>query len=205
MISRETIAKYQYYVFIAILSLFCVIVLPMIGTEVGLAFVLPTTVAGWVVWSISKIAVAALNVMILYCFTEQAKVNIKDDPRYVKAKQLMLELTEDRLHQPRSPERYFGGMYSKKGAGLVIATLASLIGLGQAVLTFDIIVFFTYLFTITVAIIFSWFQMKETETYWTEEYYTYVLQYIKSLKEKEKQNEKLSNPEPGTASSEECE
>lgn len=77
--------QYQNYAIIAVASLFALFFIPMLGTEIGLAWVLPTTTAGWVVYIITKLLVAGLNVLIFHCFVQQAKVNSLNHPNYLLA------------------------------------------------------------------------------------------------------------------------
>ena len=99
--------QYQYYVIIGIVSLVALFFLPMVGSEVGLAFQLPNTVAGWIVYTTSKLLVAGLNVIIFHCFILQAKVNIKDNPNYLEAVNLLQDLEVGKIINPRSPQQYF--------------------------------------------------------------------------------------------------
>jgi hypothetical protein len=62
--------QYQNYAIIAVASIIALLFIPMLGTEVGIAWVLPTTVAGWVVYITTKALVAGLNVLIFHCFVQ---------------------------------------------------------------------------------------------------------------------------------------
>ena len=166
--------QYQYYVIIAIVSLVALFFLPMVGSEVGLAFKLPNTAAGWVVYVTSKLLVAGLNVIIFHCFILQAKVNIKENPRYLEALEILRESELDACLNPRSPQQYFKQVYGKKGVTIFITTVLAAIGLTQAVLMFDWISMLTYLFTILMGLIFGVLQMNQTEVFWTDEYYQYA-------------------------------
>jgi hypothetical protein len=65
---RDKFKQYQYYIIIGVVSLFALFFLPFLGTEVGLAFNLPSTLAGWIVYVVSKLIVAILNILIFHCF-----------------------------------------------------------------------------------------------------------------------------------------
>lgn len=165
---------YQNYILIGIVSVVSLFFLPMLGSTVGLAFVLPNTAAGWIVYITSKLLVAALNVVIFHCFILQAKVNIKNDPHFLEANEIMRTLIVDKELAPRSPRQYFASAYGKKGTTIFFTTILAAIGLTQAVLSFDWISMLTYLFTILMGLIFGILQMNQTEIYWTEEYYRYA-------------------------------
>lgn len=166
--------QWQYYMIIAVLSVIALFFLPMIGTQAGLALVVPTTVIGWVVYIVSKLLVATLNIMIFHCFIQQGRVNIAKDPAYLEAKAILEECLLEKEHAPRSPMQWARATYGKKGVTIFITTIISVIGLTQAVLTFDLVSMLTYLFTVIMGIIFGILQMNETEKYWTEEFLDYA-------------------------------
>lgn len=168
--------QYQYYVIIGIVSLVALLFLPMVGSEVGLAFVLPNTPAGWVVYISSKLLVAALNVIIFHCFILQAKINIKDNENYLAALEYLNKIDSGSYHNPRSPEAYFREVYGKKGIAIFTTTVLAAVGLTQAVLTFNWVSMLTYFFTILMGLIFGILQMNQTEVFWTEEFYQYAKQ-----------------------------
>ena len=190
---KETLEKwktYQYYIIIGILSIIALFFLPMIGSEAGLVLNLPTTAIGWIVYVITKLLVAVLNILIFHCFVKQGKVNILGHPDFIEANTILAETQNVQEFVPRSPKQWNLATYGKKGLTIFVTTLISVIGLTQAVLTFDWVSKLTSLFTVIMGIIFGILQMNETERYWTEEY----LQYAKKvqtdaarLKEKEEE------------------
>ena len=173
--------QYQYYVIIGIVSLVALFFLPMVGSEVGLAFQLPNTTAGWIVYVTSKLLVAGLNVLIFHCFVLQAKVNIKDNSNYVEAVKLLQELEVGKILNPRSPQQYFKEVYGKKGVRIFVTTVLAAIGLTQAVLTFNWVSMLSYLFTVLMGLIFGVLQMNQTEIFWTEEFYQYAKKTTKDM------------------------
>jgi hypothetical protein len=64
MKTKEIISAYRNYIIIGILSALAVFFLPMLGSTAGLAFMLPNTAAGWIVYIITKVCIVAINVMI---------------------------------------------------------------------------------------------------------------------------------------------
>lgn len=183
--NRDTIyakwLQWQNYIIIAVVSLIALFFIPFIGSSVGLAWVLPTTVAGWVVYVVSKLLVAALNIIIFHCFILQAKVNSKDNPNYIAACAILSRIDKNKELVARSPSQYFAGVYGKKGTLIFITTILTAVGLTQAVLVFDWISMLTYLFTIVMGVIFGILQMNQTEIYWTEEYLRYARQIEDTL------------------------
>lgn len=167
--------QYQYYVIIGVISLIALFLIPMIGSEAGLAWVIPTTAIGWIVYTTTKLMVAIINLLIFHCFNLQGKVNISTNPQYLAANQILLKATNDKDLEPRSPHQWAAATYGKKGTTLVLTSVLSAVGLTQAILTFDLLTMLTYLFTIIMGIVFGVLQMNNAEIYWTEEYYRYAL------------------------------
>lgn len=177
--------QYLYYFVIACISLITLFFLPMIGSEVGLAWKVPNTVAGWIVWVLSNLCSSALNLMIFHSFIKQAKLNIKDNKKFVKASEILEQKQEQECKSrtlkqddvPLSPRQWLGREYKKKGITLIVFTLLGTIGLSNAILTFDAVRFLTQLVSLVVSIGFGIVEMKTVEEYWTIEYYNYAQYY----------------------------
>lgn len=189
--------QFQYYVIIGVTSLVALFFLPMIGSEAGLAWAVPTTVAGWVVYVTSKLLVATINILIFHCFIQQAKINIQDDPKYIEATEILDKAFNHDTESLRSPGEYLRATYGKKGVTIFVTSVLSAVGLTQAVLTFDWISMLTYFFTILMGIIFGILQMNQTEEYWTMEYWKYAKKVKEAMelakKEPIKQGDDMAN------------
>lgn len=175
----DKLRQWMYYFIIGIVSMISLCFLPMLGSTIGLSWNLPNTVVGWIVWVVTKLIVAVLNVLIFHCFMKQAKVNIKDNEQYLEAKRLLRELDEGKEFIPRSPNKYISKQYKTKGVTIFFTTGLSTIALTQALLTFDYVTMLTYLFTIVMGLIFGVMSMKTAEDYWVEEFYEYALMVTK--------------------------
>lgn len=146
----------------------------MIGSTIGLGWNIPDTTVGWIVWVGSKIIVATLNVLIFHCFMCQAKINVKDNENYKKAREILIGVKLKEI-KPRSPRKWNAEQYGKKGVTIFITSSLAVVALTQAVLRFDYISMLTYLFAIIMGLIFGILQMKTAEEYWTREYLEYAL------------------------------
>lgn len=170
--------QWLYYFIIGFVSLISLFFLPMLGSTAGLAWNIPNTTVGWIVWVVTKLIVAVLNIIIFHCFMLQAKINIADNEKYKKANEILLEAKKkERL--PRSPERWTGKQYLTKGVSIFLFSVLSAVALTQAILTFDWVSMLTYLFTIIFGVIFGVLQMKAAENYWTGEYYEFAIMIYK--------------------------
>lgn len=185
---KQHLSRYLNYWIIGIVSFLALFFLPFIGSSAGLAFVLPTTTAGWIVYCGTKIIVAAINVLIFHCFFQQSRVNISDNPRYKEALTILdrLKVKEQTF---RSPEQYTRSTYLTKGTSIFITTILGAFSLTQAILVFDLIMFLTYLFTIIMGVIFGVLSMKNAEIYWTEEMWHYAKKKEKEIAEKQKEEQ----------------
>lgn len=170
----DKLKQYMYYFIIGIISLISLLFLPMLGSTVGLSWNTPDTSVGWIVWIAVKSIVALINVLIFHSFMQQAKLNIKDNPNYIKARDILIQQRVKNV-LPRSPEKWTMKQYSVKGVSIFVITGLSTIALTQAILTFDWVSMLTYLFTIIMGLIFGVLQMKTAEEYWTDEYYRYAI------------------------------
>lgn len=187
----ERLKQWMYYIIIAVISFIALVFLPMIGSEVGLDWALPKSTVGWVVWVAVKLIVATINVLIFHSFMQQAKINIKDDPNYKKAFDILFT-RKNKEQQPRSPKKWNSQQYGRKGTVIFITTALTTVALTQAILTFDWMAMLTYLFTIVMGLIFGIMAMKNAEEYWTDEFLRYAL---KVQQEQEKEKKECSQSE----------
>ena len=172
--ARDKAKQNMYYILIGIISFISVAFLPMVGSTVGLAWKLPDTPTGWVVWAISRLIIATINVLIFYSFMEQAKLNVAKDPHYIEATEILLK-AKKADHTPRSPQKWQALQYGKRGTKIFISSAMSVVALGQAILSFDWVSMLAFIFTIAMGIVFGVLQMKKAEAYWTDEFYRYAL------------------------------
>ena len=172
--AREKAKQNMYYILIGIISFISVAFLPMVGSTVGLGWKLPDTPTGWVVWAISRLIIATINVLIFYSFMEQAKLNVAKDPHYIEATEILLK-AKKADHTPRSPQKWQALQYGKRGTKIFISSALSVVALGQAILSYDWISMLAFIFTIAMGIVFGILQMKKAEAYWTDEFYRYAL------------------------------
>lgn len=170
-----------YYWIVGIVSFLSLAFLPMLGTTVGLAWNVPDTTVGWIVWCTVRLAIAVINILLFDCFRKQAKLNIKDDEHYKEACSILMKSQKKAV--VRSPGKYLGSTWAKKGTTIFLSSLLATVALTQALLTYDWLSMLTYLFTIIMGVIFGIIQMKNDEIYWTEEFYQYAKNIEKERKE----------------------
>lgn len=186
---RENWRFYQNYIIIGILSLISVFFLPMLGTEVGIGFKVPDTTAGWIVWSITKLCIVAINILLLDQFIKQAKVNVRDNKQFKEADNYYT-ITDNKEEYLPGPKEFIGKLYRNKGITTFLTSALSVFGLTSAILTFDWVSMLTYLFTIVFGLIFGWMTMNNVEEYWTETYYK---KYLRDKAQKEQELKENNN------------
>ena len=185
----EKFRLYKNYAIIGVVSIICLLFFPFFGSTVGMAIVLPNTVAGWLVYVVSKLMVAAVNLVLLSCFVNQGKFNIREDTRYTEALFLLGKISPEKKAKPVSPAQHYRQVFGFKGTTLFITSLLSSFALTQAILAFDVITFITYLITLITGVIFGIIQMGAEEVFWTEQF----PYYVQCLMEDERNEEKIKN------------
>ena len=198
--SIQKIREWLYYILVGVISIVMLVFMPMLGTTAGLQWVLPTTTAGWIVYVISKLCSAGFNISLFHCFNKQGKLNIQHNPNYIEARKLLKQY-DHQESSPRSPHEYHKDIYGKKGLTIFLTTLLGTVGLSQAILTFDGKEFLVQLIALILGLIMGILQMKDTETFWTEEYLEYAKDWAdhqEKIKAKEHtaQQEKTSLEQP---------
>ena len=148
-------SRYLYYGLIFVLSLITLFFLPMLGSEAGLDFDIPNTPIGWVVWSVSNLTAAILNVLMFHCFIKQGKQNILDHPSYLEANNLLLIHRIMDIVLPRSPKTWHSQQYRRKGIMLFLFTILGTISFGQAILTFNLVKFLSQAIVLLTGLIFG--------------------------------------------------
>lgn len=194
---RRTMGDYLWYIMVGFSSILALTFLPFLGTTVEMGWNWPATPAGWVVFIVTKLFVVGLNFIIFHSFIQQARINIRHDQNYKKAIQI-LRAIDPKTKKPMSLRQFNRKQYGVKGVMTAITSLMSAFSLGQAILTFDWVMFLSYLFTIAIGVLFGILQMKKYESFYTQDYLTYALyyqeEYNKKLLTQETENDGYSVP-----------
>lgn len=198
---KEKFNQYFWMIIIFIASIVALAFLPIIGGPIDkIGFFFPETLAGWVIWGMTKGTVAALNLVIFICFTNQGKRNIKENKNYLKALEIIKGLKEIKEKTARSPQKFSTTIYGKKIFFIILFTAGSTFAFEQAILGYNWQNALIYGFTIIMGIVMGLINMKTVETYWTEEFLTYAEQVkhkedMKLIEEKcnKQRNDSLSN------------
>lgn len=187
---HDTLTNIAYYLIIGLVSICSVVFLPMINSSLEGGVEFPTTTMGWAIWIVTKLLIALINIIVFYCFTQQAVVNIKENEEYKRANKLMEKIKKSKGLLPRSPLNFLAKEWSVKGTFIFLGSLASTIVLAEALLSFDLTQFLSYLFTIGLGVVCGYLSMRKHEGYWVTEYPAYA-DYMWDKYEQEKKAQEL--------------
>lgn len=178
---ERKIQDYLYYIMIGIVSLCAMFVIPCLGSSVGMEWNFPNTIPGWIVFVSSKLTVALVNILIFHGFIKQARINVRDNPAYLLAMQILNEIGRH-TYIPRSIAEINRKEYGSKMTTIAITSLFSAFSFSQAILSFDITSLISYAITVVFGIIFGLLEMKKYEDYYTHEF----VDYAKYVQEQQK-------------------
>ena len=153
------IKQYYNYCLIGLISSIALCFFPFIGTEVGMAWILPTTALGWTIYIVKNLCVAGVNMLVFHCFICQGKINIKDNEKFIEANKILEKYVAETMTQPRSPKQYLGRTYGVKGTMVMICSILAAVSLTEALLVFDPIALITYSITLLFGFITGIVQM----------------------------------------------
>ena len=165
--------EYLYYILIALISVVSLTFLPMIGSTMGVEFHFPKTKWEWALFITVRACASIVNVLIFHSFICQSKVNVKNEPKYLEAREILIT-TKKKNKKPRSLAHFNAEEYGKKGTSLLIGTFFGTLVLTEAIINFSLVNFLTYVFTTTMAIVFGVLEMKKYEEYYVTEYWEYA-------------------------------
>lgn len=183
--NKIKLTDYVNYIIIVIACIIMGILPPLLGTVAGLGLAFPTTVAGWIVWSILQVANSVANCLMFYAFTKQGKDNVKNHPSYLEAVRLLRVNKIFKIVVLISPQEWEKKGWRQKIIWMFVGTLVGGIALTQAVLAFDVVRFITQLITIIFGLLFGLFQMKKTEEMYSDYYLEYAEQQVRLKQEEE--------------------
>lgn len=173
-----------YYLIIVVVSLLATCFLPFIGSKVNVDYTPPQSQGEWIIFWTTRAIISVLNVIIFYCFTKQAEVNVKEDENYKKACEIVRRIREKKPRNPRSPIKFKAIQWSTKATTLALSSVLATFTLTGIVLQFDIVQLLVFGFVIMLGIVFGIFTMKNNEYYWTHEFLEYAIMLEKNEEDK---------------------
>ena len=190
--TRKAINDYAYYVMIMLVSLLVVFIPPIIigGVTGDFQSSFPKTPLAWAIWVVLNVSTAIGNMSILVFFKLQAKKNVRNDPNYIEANQILARLTtEENMFIPRSPEKMNRKEYITKSACIIFSTFASFFAIASLIINFSLMSLLSCIVSMIIALIMSWVTMLKNEEYWTEEYLLYAKMVEKQYEQRKESKE----------------
>lgn len=173
----QTFKDISIYLIIALIAIIVSFVVPLLSGclkgDIGMNF--PTTAEGWILYLSINGGTTAGNVALFILFKQQAKINCKNDPNYLKANEILKKHREEKEFIPRSPKSMNKQEYISKLTCIIIFSMMSFITISSLVISFDLITFISCVLSTVVSLIFGWVTMLKNEDYWTGEYLEYAL------------------------------
>ena len=119
----------------------------------------------------------------------QGDLNTKDNENRKEAEAILNSVKRNKQKAPLSPKKFFAREYGKKIPTVFLMSVISLIAFGPILLVFNVAVFLSYLFTVTMAIIFGILEMKKVESYFIND----LLEYAHYVETFERESEEEHN------------
>lgn len=177
---------YTNYIIIFCVSVTALIVMPMLSTQLGLELNLPDTPLGWFIYCFTKVMGAIINCLLFHSFMSQAKINVKDDPNFIKAQEILMVIKDEKAPEPRSEQKYLRTQWLTKGLSIFFGSVLGAFAISNAILNYNYNELLSYGIVVGAGIIFGIKEMLNAERYYTVEYLQYAL---KLQKENELQKE----------------
>ena len=179
--------EYLNYILIGLISIVSLTFLPMIGSTMGAEFHFPQTKWELALFITVRTCASIVNVLIFHAFICQSKVNVKNEPKYKEAREILIT-SKQKSRKPRSLAHFNAEEYGKKATSLLIGTFFGTLVLTEAVINFSLVNFLTYVFTTTMAIVFGVLEMKKYEEYYVSEYWEYAQMIKEANNDTDKQH-----------------
>ncbi len=186
-----------YYMVIGIILLLVTVLIPFLAGGINAQdfnYYIPKTVGGWIIFWAIRAGTVVGNITVYGLFKAQAKTNVKDDPSYLKACELLNKMNGEEGFIPMSPGRKAAKDWTTKGVFMTITTAAESVVIGTLIFNFDIVTFVSCISSSITAVLFGIVQMVKDEIYWTEEYLLYA-EYVSQKKNESTVIEPVEVPE----------
>lgn len=174
--AKEWVSKSIYAIIVAVVTLAILIIAPFIagGSETKLSVLELNTAEEWLVYLTPKVLTALGNGAATVCFINQGQLNVKDDPNYKLANEILHRVKSKKVKKPRGPNEFFIPMYVKKMVSTIVTTALGLLVVGELVLNFSVIQFISIMVTEITTVIIGLLGMLNTQEYLTDEYLAYA-------------------------------
>ena len=189
----ESFKAVAYYIIISVILVLVLFIVPFIAGGINandFSYYLPKSTGGWIIfWAIRGGTVAG-NLAIFALFKLQARTNARDNPNYIKAQEILNDLSGQKGFIPISPKRKAFKDWTTKGVTVFITTAFESLVIGSLIINFDVMTFLSCVTSSITAVLFGIVSMIKDEVYWTNDYLLYA-EYISKQEQVEPENEEI--------------
>ena len=192
--TREFISNSKNGIAVVILSLVAMFAVPLLGSYLTGKTQFPQTVPEWILYFACALAISICSLFIYLALFNQGKMNVKDEPEYIQAKELHLKNFKRQNGKdvvPIDPFKWEKSQKRRKGFLQTMGIFMGLLGLGLAVISWNNSQFVSATLSVIMSIAFGLVKMADVERMWTEGWLEWELYVEKQLDLEEQESLKL--------------
>lgn len=189
--TREFISNSKNGIAVVILSVIAMFLVPLLGSYLTGQSQFPQTIPEWILYFACALAISICSLFIYLALFNQGKMNVKDEPEYLEAKELHLKNFKRKNGKdvvPINPFVWERNQKRRKGLLQTMGIFFGLLGLGLAVITWNTSQFVSATLSVVMSIGFGLVKMADVERMWTEGWLEYELYIEKQLDLEEQEN-----------------
>lgn len=189
--TREFISNSKNGIAVIILSVIAMFLVPLLGSYLTGQSQFPQTIPEWILYFACALAISICSLFIYLALFNQGKMNVKEEPEYLEAKELHLKNFKRRNGKdvvPINPFVWEKNQKRRKGFLQTMGIFFGLLGLGLAVITWNTSQFVSATLSVVMSIGFGLVKMADVERMWTEGWLEYELYIQKKLDLEELEN-----------------
>lgn len=186
--TRKWISDSKNGIAVFIISMIAMVLVPLLGSYVSGETQFPQTIPQWILYFTCAIAVSICSLMIYLALHNQGKMNVREEPEYLQAKELHLKNFKRMNGKeiiPVDPFLWEKKQKTRKGILQTIGIFMGLLGFGLGALCWNNSQFISSTISIIFAFAFGLVHMGDVERMFTEGWLEYELYIEKQLNEQE--------------------
>ena len=188
--TREFISNTKNGIAVVILSAAAMFLVPLVGSYLSGQTSFPETIPQWILYFACALAISICCLCIFLALFNQGKLNVKDEPEYLQAKELHLKNFKRMKKEviPIDPFVWEKKQKMRKGILQTLGMFFGLLGFGLAVISWNTSQFISATISVILAIAFGFIKMGDVERMFTEGWLEYEIYIEEMLNEEEKNN-----------------
>ena len=182
--TREFISNSKNGIAVIILSVIAMFLVPLLGSYLTGTTQFPQTIPEWILYFACALAISICSLFIYLALFNQGKMNVKEEPEYLEAKELHLKNFKRMNGKeiiPINPFIWEKNQKRRKGFLQTMGIFFGLLGLGLAVISWNTSQFVSATLSVIMSIGFGLVKMADVERMWTEGWLEYELYIEKKL------------------------